>query len=193
MSYVLPMFPLEQVYLPGEPLTLHVFEPRYCQMIEGLLSTQPSFGTVLIERGSEVGGGDRRSSVGTVMAVQAGSKVGDTRYLLACVATTRLRVQEWLPDDPFPRARVEKWQDECDGDCTTLIAAIEALCARSADELPVLLPTDPSAASFTAVRVAGLGSYDAYRALCAPGPQARLAMVRDALEELRNFPPSNGS
>lgn len=60
----LAMFPLGSVLFPGMPLQLRVFEPRYVAMLSSLLSgTEREFGVVLIERGSEVGGGDVRLSL----------------------------------------------------------------------------------------------------------------------------------
>ena len=66
----LPMFPLGNVVLPGELLPLNVFEPRYRQLVLDCLAADvPEFGVVLIERGSEVGGGDVRASIGTVTRI----------------------------------------------------------------------------------------------------------------------------
>ena len=61
---VLPMFPLGTVLLPGGVLPLHVFEPRYRQLVIDCLADdtgEPEFGVTMIERGSEVGGGDQRT------------------------------------------------------------------------------------------------------------------------------------
>ena len=66
---VMPMFPLGTVLLPGGVLPLHVFEPRYRQLVVDCLAddtADPEFGVTLIERGSEVGGGDQRTTVGVV-------------------------------------------------------------------------------------------------------------------------------
>ena len=54
------MFPLGSVLLPGGVLALHVFEPRYRDMVRACLACDGpvEFGQVLITRGREVGGGD---------------------------------------------------------------------------------------------------------------------------------------
>ena len=50
-----PMFPLQSALLPGEPLPLRIFEPRYSQLVRDCLEmTDPAFGVVLITRGLEV-------------------------------------------------------------------------------------------------------------------------------------------
>jgi Lon protease-like protein len=45
-SKLLPIFPLDSVLLPGIPLPLHVFEPRYKEMIGECLSNKTPFGVV---------------------------------------------------------------------------------------------------------------------------------------------------
>jgi uncharacterized protein len=43
---LLPLFPLDLVLLPGIPLPLHVFEPRYKEMISECLNEKKPFGIV---------------------------------------------------------------------------------------------------------------------------------------------------
>lgn len=100
------MFPLGSVLLPHMPLPLRLFEERYLRMLGSLLETDdPSFGVVLIERGQEVGGGDKRFDVGTLALVTevAGSDEG---ILIDTVGTDRFVVEEWLEDAPYPLARL---------------------------------------------------------------------------------------
>src|SRR5215475_10761205 len=104
---VLPMFPLGSPLLPFAPLPLHVFEPRYRTLLADCLAGSREFGVVLIERGSEVGGGDQRFDVGTVARIADVVPFADGRSALTAVGTSRLRVLEWLPENPYPRARVE--------------------------------------------------------------------------------------
>jgi len=106
MAY-LPLFPLGSVLFPGMPLALRVFEERYLKMMGRILDDDvPQFGVVLIERGHEVGGGERRFPLGTVAEVL---EVAAPDGPLAVVArgTNRFRVIQWLDDDPYPRAEVE--------------------------------------------------------------------------------------
>lgn len=46
MSALLPLFPLDLVLLPGVPLPLHIFEPRYKEMIKECLDQSRHFGIV---------------------------------------------------------------------------------------------------------------------------------------------------
>src|SRR6202044_2208664 len=57
----LAMFPLSAVLFPHATMPLHVFEPRYRELLRDCLAGDARFGIVLIERGSEGGGGDERS------------------------------------------------------------------------------------------------------------------------------------
>lgn len=89
------------------PLALRVFEERYLKMMGAVLNDDnPQFGVVLIERGPEVGGGEKRFDVGTLAEVL---EVAAPDGPLAVVArgTQRFRVTSWLDDDPYPRAEIE--------------------------------------------------------------------------------------
>jgi Lon protease-like protein len=46
LDALLPLFPLEVVLFPGTPLPLHIFEPRYKEMIGECLAEHRSFGVV---------------------------------------------------------------------------------------------------------------------------------------------------
>lgn len=101
------MFPLGSVLFPGMPLALRVFEERYLKMMGAILEEDtPQFGVVLIERGHEVGGGEKRFDLGTLAEVL---EIAAPDGPLAVVArgTRRFRVTTWLEDDPYPRAEVE--------------------------------------------------------------------------------------
>ena len=68
-------------------------------------------GVVLIDRGSEVGGGEVRTDIGTVARILDAQELPDGRWAVVCVGDRRIRVTRWLDDDPYPRAEVEDWPD----------------------------------------------------------------------------------
>ena len=108
---VLPMFPLGSVLLPAMPLPLRIFEQRYLRLLGDLVTSEkPEFGVVLIERGKEVGGGEKRMSIGTIASV---TEIGTTQEFLGLESfgSQRFRVNAWLPDDPYPLADVELLPD----------------------------------------------------------------------------------
>ena len=61
----MPLFPLNVVLFPGMVLPLHVFEPRYREMINHCIEEEKPFGVVLIDEGQEVGGPAAPRLVGT--------------------------------------------------------------------------------------------------------------------------------
>lgn len=111
MAYELPMFPLGSVLFPNTVLPLRVFEPRYQQLVDDCMAGDGRFGVVLIERGSEVGGGDSRFEIGTVARMAGIADLEDGHRLILVVGTGRFEVDRWLPDDPYPRALVNELDD----------------------------------------------------------------------------------
>jgi Lon protease-like protein len=101
------MFPLSTALMPAMPLSLRIFEERYLKLLGDLmLSENPEFGVVLIERGPEIGGGENRLGIGTLASV---TDIGtlDQFYGLESIGTQRIRVNAWLPDDPYPMADID--------------------------------------------------------------------------------------
>jgi Lon protease-like protein len=197
---VMPMFPLGTVLLPGAVLPLHVFEPRYRQLVAECLAEDgpPEFGVTLIERGWEVGGGDERTNVGTVARMVRVEPLEGERYSLLTVGTRRIRVNAWLPDDPYPLADVDEWPDE-DPDApglgervTTLVGRLQQVVALAVElgDVPAgavdlsAVDEDPLVASYHLAALAPLGPADRYRLLCAPSPAARLDLLVTALEDV---------
>jgi Lon protease-like protein len=105
------MFPLGSVLLPAMPLPLRIFEPRYLKLLGDLVASEkPEFGVVLIERGKEIGGGEKRMSIGTIASV---TEIGTTQEFLGLESygSQRFRVNAWLPDDPYPLADIDLLPD----------------------------------------------------------------------------------
>jgi len=101
------MFPLSTALMPHAPLALHVFEERYRALVADCLADGCGFGVVLITRGSEVGGGDERVSIGTLARIDLAQPLPDGRWALVARGTKRIRVESWLGEDPYPCATVE--------------------------------------------------------------------------------------
>ena len=187
------MFPLGNVLFPHAQLPLHVFEARYRALAEACLAGDGEFGVVLIERGSEVGGGDARFSVGTVARIVEAGRLPDGRYLLATIGTRRLRVRRWLSEDPYPRAEVELLDDvgapgAVDDDLAELERELRRVSALAAElgqpaAVGVTLSDDAVRASFEAAAAAPLGPLDAQRLLELDDTSARLADLRELLAD----------
>ncbi len=191
-----PMFPLGQPLLPGALLPLQVFESRYLALMKHCLEMdEPMFGVVMIERGREVGGGDERSSIGTLARIVDIASFDDGRLAVTTVGAERLRVIGWHDDAPFPRARIESWPDEFDGeiddddvmrrvaDLRATLDLVERLGGPTS-ELPDLSGFDATMATHALGTLAPLGAADRHRLLAAPGPRARLRVFDDVLAEV---------
>jgi len=189
----LAMFPLGTVLLPGGLLPVHVFEERYRAMVRDCLDGDRQFGVVLIERGSEVGGGDVRTDVGTIAQIADASETPDGRWAVLAVGVRRLRVIQWLPDDPYPRAEVEPWDDgpPADGfaDLSPLLRLLRRVVALKAEvgdavaAVPDELADDPLLASYQACWLAPVPVIDKQRLLAAEAPEARMALLERLLQE----------
>lgn len=196
----IPMFPLQVAMLPGEELPLRIFEPRYSALVSDCLAdADPAFGVVLIAAGREVGGGDTRSDVGALAHITEVADFGDGRYRLKCMMGERLRVIEWQPDDPYPRAAVEPWPD-APGDAVEvdairdvedrIVALFERIAAaRGAPEVDardIVRGADASDDAgkwlYALASRLPMGQADRYAVLAAPTAAERLAALSDAVE-----------
>ena len=181
----LPMFPLGSVVFPHTVLPLRVFEPRYRQLTKDCLAGAREFGTVLIDRGSEVGGGDHRTGLGTLVSIIEAQESGSGEWALLTVGTRRLRVLRWLDDDPYPRAEVEDvpeppWSAEADEALAVADRAVRrslALRAELGEPVPpvhVELAELPSAAAWQLAALSPLGPLDRQGILAVDDPADRL-------------------
>ena len=186
------MFPLSSVLFPGAVLPLRVFEPRYLRLMEDVAADRRRFGVVLIERGWEVGGGDHRFRVGTEAHVVGMGPSGEGDLTVLAVGMHRFRVDDWLPDDPYPVAFVSTIEDE-DGPpaatdlerCSLLLRRIYALASELGSDVGVLpeLSDDPEVAMWELCTSAPIGQLDRQRLLESAKAADRLHRLAIMLEE----------
>lgn len=184
----LPMFPLGTVLFPHAVLPLHVFEPRYRDLMRDCLDTGLEFGVVLIERGSEIGGGDSRFGVGTVARITEATEFPDGRWAVLTVGTRRIRIATWLPDDPYPLALVEDVPEPGLDERGALALddavravrralALKAELGEPAASTSLALDDDPDVAAYQLAALAPLGPVDQQRLLEVADPAERLRLV----------------
>jgi uncharacterized protein len=116
----IPLFPLNVVLFPGMVLPLHVFEPRYQQMVRLCLEGDRMFGVCLIRSGEEVGGPADPCPVGTTCEILSVTPLEEGRMNLATVGRERFRIRRLFEDEPFMEAEVELLGDEETGDLEDL-------------------------------------------------------------------------
>lgn len=172
----LPMFPLGSVLMPHMPTMLRVFEERYLVMLSRILADEPAeFGVVLIERGQEVGGGEHRFATGTVAQI---TELDSAEGFVVLVAEgeRRVEVEEWLDDDPFPRALVRTlpelhWDERLRPARERAEQVVRRALARASEHLDqewsadVELADDPVAAVWQLAGIAPLEQLDRVRLL----------------------------
>lgn len=193
----LPMFPLGTNVFPLEVMPLQIFEPRYVQLL-GAVRERPEadFGIVLIDRGSEVGGGDVRTMVGTRMVLMEAQEAAPERWLIAAAGVERIDVIEWLDDDPFPRAAVRaRSRADNGGDLDTAEMAVResivvSLEIAGVDEVPELVfSDDPTERLDQLSAIAPLSAFDRQRVLEASTTREQIealnSLVQDKLALLR--------
>lgn len=188
---MMPMFPLGVVLLPGSLLPLHVFEPRYREMIGEVLDSEPPvFGIVLIAQGSEVGGADLRHGIGTCARVLRHERSDDGRYGLLVGGTNRIRIEAWNTDRSFPRAEVHDHPDTGTSgsigplDVLPVLRRVSALASEMGLRIAALddgLSDDPVLASYELVERSPLDAPERQELLETPGWPERLLRLRDLL------------
>jgi len=195
MTYPIGMFPLSTVLFPEAGLPLHVFEERYRTLMGTCLESDGEFGVVLIARGSEVGGGDQRTDVGTIARIANVAELEDGRLLVVATGIRRIRVEEWLDDDPYPRAVVADLPDpgvDCPGDVLTAaegsLRRLRSLLSELGD-VPALphslrISGDPDGIGWQLCDMAPLVSIDLQRLLVADGLETRMRLLVDLCDAM---------
>jgi len=103
---LLPLFPLELVLLPGVPLPLHIFEPRYKEMIAECLEQKKPFGIV---RASEEGVAD----IGcTAEILSVTKKYDDGRMDILARGVQRFEVLQVNEERSFLQAEISQLHDK---------------------------------------------------------------------------------
>lgn len=107
MTTKIPLFPLNTVLFPGMVLPLHIFEPRYREMIRHCLDKQIEFGVVLIDEGGEVGVPATPHLVGTAARISRVENLPDGRMDITVVGTYRFRITDLDTSRSYLTAKTE--------------------------------------------------------------------------------------
>ncbi len=111
----IPLFPLHIVLYPDMPLPLHIFEPRYREMVLRCREENSPFGVVLIQAGDEVGDTPLPCKTGTTARITRYEEMTDGRMNIEVVGETRFRILEAQRRHAYLTARVEPfWEQTTD-------------------------------------------------------------------------------
>ena len=108
-EFVLPLFPLPNlVFFPSTRLPLHIFEPRYRQMVADALEGEQRFGIVLLRPGweSDYYGRPPIHTHGTIGRIEQAVPLDDGRYNILVHGDVRFRIVDEMPSEPYRKARV---------------------------------------------------------------------------------------
>jgi hypothetical protein len=155
----LRMFPLNTVLFPGAALNLHIFEPRYRQMIAECLDSNEAFGVVLIREGDEAGDPEvLPHGIGTTAEIADVTPLPSGRYYLSSTGGRRFRISEivsrepyllceveFLDEEPSDPAIVERLSAEITAEFREYLSLIVEFSGSPTD---VTIPEDPVRASY---------------------------------------------
>jgi Lon protease-like protein len=163
MSIWLPLFPLNTVLFPGQLLPLHIFEPRYRQMIAECHQANTPFGVVLIRAGQEVGSNAVPHEVGTTAKIVQLEKFPDGRYNILCAGDARFKILRTHLDKPYLSGTIDLWpwqpveaqtvQSSLERIHTRLDRYLHLLSKLINSELQIDLPDEPASLANLAAAV----------------------------------------
>ena len=206
---IIALFPLGSVLVPGLVMPLHIFEPRYRQLIQDQ-EDQPAatrgFGIIAIRSGHEVGVDGVRAlhSIGTFASLIEVDPYSDGRADILTNGSARFRLLGLVDSTtPYLRAEVE-WLDEPEGGPEAELLSISvgarfdeyrahiAGAGWIDEEDSTRLPDEPSVRSYLIAAAMILDLTDHQRLLEAPSTVdrllAELVLLQREITLLRELP-----
>jgi len=112
-QHELPLFPLPVVLFPGVPLPLHIFEPRYRQMLSDIRLAKNLFGLAYFDPTSADTDVPPAGHVGCVAEVTEVQTFPDGRSNVLTLGVIRYRVDSYVEHgDPYLVAQVSYFEDD---------------------------------------------------------------------------------
>ena len=191
----LPLFPLPVVLFPGMPMPLHIFEPRYRQMLSDIRAGDNLFGLSYFDAASSPGREiPAAGHIGCVAEVTETQILPDGRSNVLTVGVIRYQVEDYVErDDPYLVVRVNFFEDEEETSQKVLnssrdVAAMFMRVANSIrvinDErgnLPDITDTEPQRLSFLVAAAMELEGETKQELLELRSTSERLDRLRDFL------------
>jgi Lon protease-like protein len=179
-SMEMPLFPLNVVLFPGMMLPLHIFEPRYREMINRCIDEEIPFGIVLIQEGQEVGGGAIPHQIGTAARIQKVARAADGTMNITALGMQRFRILELDHSRSYLSAKVAQFpvvngstkaaEEMVHRVRPKIIEYVSLLSKASHTELKLdRLPEDPTTLAFLVAIALQVGNEDKQALLAMPG------------------------
>lgn len=197
MSRRLRLFPLNAVLFPGAVLNLHVFEPRYKQMITECLESGEGFGVALIAEGGEAGDPNvMPHNIGSIAEIVDVQPLPFGRYFISTIGRERFRIANIVSREPYLTVEADLIADDEDADVdaasNVLLHGVRKLFDEYLDMLvefsgqatSIELPDDALGASYLIGDALQVAEAVKQRLLELDGSRARLQAEFDFLERL---------
>ena len=112
-QHELPLFPLPVVLFPGVPLPLHIFEPRYRQMLSDIRLAKNLFGLAYFDPTSAESDVPPAGHIGCVAEVTEIQTFPDGRSNILTLGVIRYRIESYVErGDPYLLAEVSYFEDD---------------------------------------------------------------------------------
>ena len=122
----LPLFPLPVVLFPGVPLPLHIFEPRYRQMLHDIRLTKNLFGLAYFDSSASGNQVPPTGHVGCVAEVTETQSLPDGRSNILTLGVIRYRIESYVErGDPYLVAEVSYFEDDEEDETLLAVSAKE--------------------------------------------------------------------
>ncbi len=190
----LPLFPLPVVLFPGVPLPLHIFEPRYRQMLSDIRAGNNLFGLSYFDSSTSEREVPAIGYVGCVAEISEEQPLPDGRSNVLTLGVIRFRIEEYLETEkPYLVVRVSFFEDQEDDDSalearsrevadtfTRIARAVRALNDERAT-LPDISDTEPQRLSFLVAAAMEIDAEVKQELLELRSTGERLSRLRDML------------
>lgn len=192
----LPLFPLPLVLMPGEMLPLHIFEPRYRQMLTDIELKRNLFGITLFEPQESFIDKPAAGTVGCVAEIRDSQTMPDERSNILTTGVIRYRLLDFVEaETPYLMGAVEFFEDaDTDPDSVKVVAdEVFELFDRiakaafklsgSRGEFPEIVQTEPEQLSFLVAAAFNLDNGSKYELLEMTSTIERLEKLRGILDQ----------
>jgi Lon protease-like protein len=157
-SSPVPVFPLRGIFLfPHQALPLHIFEPRYRQMVGDLLDGPGRL--VLASPVADPGEGTDLPEVAGLGEILRHEKLPDGRYMIWVHGLSRVRIEEVPSDRLYRRVQVTAFeeQDVSEDEAAELVPELRAATSARLQE-PLPLPDDAPTSLLTDLLLQAIGT-----------------------------------
>jgi Lon protease-like protein len=190
----LPLFPLPLVLMPNELLPLHVFEPRYRQMLKDIELRRNIFGVLLFEENKGIGEKPPAGTIGCAAEVRETNAMPDGRSNILTSGLLRFRLLDYVDTGtPYFTGEIAFFEDEPESAEALAPVAEEVFelfgrVAKAAFKLsgnrgtlPEIPKPEPEPLSFLVSAAFNLDNELKYRFLEMTSTSERLARLREIL------------